>query len=258
MKIDTNRAHSQWQTKYVHSTFIFHFPFHFHSFATFLWHTIYKFTCFVHFFLFFFCPFLRGFKSDEGYLCWSLPLSEFAELVNRKAFHVLQSCTNAILSTLETLGKDPSEPVDEETRRLLKVLTNSPTVMHASYFILSIDSLLLISPILCLFCPNSYSPTSLSLSMYLEHLMDARCNGKKRSFSEMGQQYHQTSWLQSKGSILWRVMTPQSNLSHHTSTANLLEPDSIFPSQLGQNSIRVCSLSHPTTDIVSGTSVYFF
>ena len=62
-------------------------------------------------------------------------MSEFVELLRRKAFHVLQSCTNAILSTLETLGKDPSEPIDAETRNLLQVLKNKPTAMSVSYFL---------------------------------------------------------------------------------------------------------------------------
>ena len=82
--------------------------------------------------------FHRGFKSDEGYLCWSLPLSDFVELVGRKAFQILQANTNAILSSLETLGKDPSDSLDAETRALLKVLNNlaiylSMSLHHSLY-----------------------------------------------------------------------------------------------------------------------------
>ena len=140
MKIDTNRAHSQWQTKYAH--FIFHFfSFHLHFIFIFQLFQLFQLSVVIHPHLpvltpsSAFLPFLRGFKSDEGYLCWSLPISEFVELLKRKAFHVLQSCTNAILSTLETLGKDPSEPIDTETRNLLQVLKNKPTAMSISYFL---------------------------------------------------------------------------------------------------------------------------
>ena len=63
----------------------------------------------------------RGFHANQGYLTWSLPLSEFFALIQKKAFQIIMANINAILSTLEALGRDPNDPIDEETRKILEV-----------------------------------------------------------------------------------------------------------------------------------------
>ena len=64
----------------------------------------------------------RGFKSSDGYLCWSLPLTEFFGLKEAQAFQIIMANINAIFSTLESLEKDPQDYLDEDTRELLKVI----------------------------------------------------------------------------------------------------------------------------------------
>ena len=76
---------------------------------------------FIHFLFFCFYYPLRGFKSSDGFLCWSLPLTEFLKLKEAQAFQIIMANANAIFSTLESLEKDPQEHIDEETRELLKV-----------------------------------------------------------------------------------------------------------------------------------------
>ena len=65
-------------------------------------------------------PPLRGFHSDQGFLSWSLPLSEFYTLIEKQVFQILQANINAILSTLEAVGKTPDR-IDEDTKNLVKV-----------------------------------------------------------------------------------------------------------------------------------------
>lgn len=88
--------------------------------------------CVVNSFLsFFFLP--RGFNSDQGFLSWSLPLSEFYSLIDKNAFQILQANINAILSTLEAVGKTPDR-VDEETKNLVKVYMFTTFVQFKSLF----------------------------------------------------------------------------------------------------------------------------
>ena len=176
------------------------------------------------------------------------------ELVGRKAFHVLQACTNAILSTLESLGKDPSEPIDVDTRELLKVTNGYPVgrpqlyTQYIDWANSSTSSHFTISLL-------SYSHTNSNRSTSKERFTDAPFNGKRRSFLEMAQQSRRITWLRLKGSNLWNVMTPQLSLFHLTSTENRLARDSIFPSRHGQSCIKVYSHSRPTTNIVSVRSL---
>ena len=48
-------------------------------------------------------------------------MTEFFQLMEKSVFQVIMANINAILSTLESLGKDPQEHIDDETRDMLKV-----------------------------------------------------------------------------------------------------------------------------------------